>query len=298
VKQYAFAVLKKTSSVLRPFETALSRVPGVPFLYRKLYGVMKPTGTVKLQLADLQLWADAADEGVTRPILLHGTFEEAETALVRRVLHPGMTVIDIGANIGYYSVLASRIVGDSGHVFAIEPEPKNRALLAKNAAENACKNISISALAISSRGGTARLYTDRSNFGNPSLEARNIIDRASSIEVTTTTLDDFVTREVREPVDFIKMDVQGAEGLVLAGAEHVLSQPGVALLMEFWPKGLRNSASNPLSVLRVLEQRGFALQIVESRGVSQPATATQILERTERSKDRFVNLFCIKAADG
>jgi FkbM family methyltransferase len=294
VKRYAFAVLKKSSKVLRPFEATLSNVPGVPFLYRKLYGAMKPSGTTKLRVGEMQLWADAADEGVTRPILLHGTFEAAETALVRRVVDAGMTVIDIGANIGYYSVLASRLVGARGRVFALEPEPNNRALLSKNLAENGCRNVSVSSCAVSNRSATAQLYTDKSNFGNPSLEARNVVERASAVAVETTTLDDFVVREVRGPVDFIKIDVQGAEGLVLQGAERVLSQAGLKLLIEFWPKGLRNMGSDPLAVLRALADKGYALRIVEE-DASQPMAADQILERTERAKDRFLNLYCEKS---
>jgi FkbM family methyltransferase len=229
---------------------------------------------------------------VARPILVRGVFEEAETALLRRLLRPGMRVIDVGANLGYYSVLASRLVGPGGKVLAIEAEPGNFALLERNLAENGCTNVEAFQLALSDAPGRVALHTDRSNRGNPSLVGANVPDRGGAVEVEAMTLDAFLAGRGAGRIDLVKMDVQGAEGRVLAGAQALLAQPGLRVLLELWPRGLENAGTDAGAMLRGLASAGFTVQPVESE---QPLSVEGVLAAVARSRDGFLNVLFVRA---
>ena len=160
-----------------------------------------------------------------------------------------MTFVNGGANVGYFSLLASGLVGDSGRVFAFEPEPHNIGLLKRSIERNAVQNVTLTEAALSDRSGKATLFLDNSNFGEPSLEASNVTNPAGSVNVNTTTLDEFLGERADPRVDVIKLDTQGAEGHMLAGAEETLSTPGLRVVMEFYPWGLRNMGSDPAAIL-------------------------------------------------
>ncbi len=148
------------------------------------------------------------DHGLT-PILVEGRYEPLQTRVIASLLRPGMQVADIGANIGYYTLLAAGAVGPSGHVWAFEPETSNYDLLLCNIRENKLENVTAEPKAVGAGAGTASLYLSSVNFGDhrlsPSAEPRR------SLAVSVCSLDDyFRTRDVA--LDLVKMDIQGAEG--------------------------------------------------------------------------------------
>ena len=152
-------------------------------------------------------------------------------------------------------------------------------------------------MALSDRTGTIRMFVDGSNFGNGSLADANVPDRAGAVEVETTTLDEFMSAAGRERLDFIKMDTQGAEGLIVAGADRILSSAPMKMMLEFWPYGLKNVGTDPQALLEKLGDYGFSFQVIDPSGAIRPGPAPEriVADCESRAKGTgFVNLLLEK----
>jgi hypothetical protein len=110
----------------------LSKLPLITRIHSFFYWHIKPTGIVLIDVQGSKMYVDSSDIGVAPFLLEWGFYEKYETALFKRLVKKGMVVVDIGANIGYYTLLAAHLVGDKGKVFAFEPDPNNYDLLCKN----------------------------------------------------------------------------------------------------------------------------------------------------------------------
>lgn len=155
-------------------------------------------------------------------------YEPFETDLLRREISPGQTVVDIGANIGYYALLFSKLVGDTGQVFAFEPEPSNYEILPENIIRNDRHNVTPYNLAASDVTGKSFLYLSTDNYGDhkayPSSESRK------KIQIEAVCIDDLDL----PPVDVVKIDVQGFEFRALKGMEQTLrSNRALIVFTEF-----------------------------------------------------------------
>ena len=171
-------------------------------------------------------------------------WEPRETRFVLDLLRPGQHVVDVGANLGYYTVLMSHLVGAEGKVFAFEPEAGNSALLQTNLALNQCANVVAERAAVADRNGTEMLSVSKMDKGDHRLGPAPS-DREPH-EVTTVSLDDYF-RAFRTPVHFIKVDVQGTEPRVLDGMRDLIArnQHQLVCLLEFSP-GLLTMANSSL----------------------------------------------------
>jgi FkbM family methyltransferase len=182
----------------------------------------------------------------------HRIWEPAETLVLQRMLRPGMRVVDVGAHVGYYSVLFSRAVGAAGEVIAFEPEPRNRQLLQANLLLNDCGNVRVDARAVSRQTGRATLHLSRTNFGDHRLQP---VAGRESIEVETVALDELLHAAIP---DFIKMDTQGAEPAVLAGMRGLIERGRevLACLIEFAPGLLARDGLDLAGFASLLEALG------------------------------------------
>jgi len=189
--------------------------------------------------------------------------EGFETRLVKELVQPGMGAVDIGANVGYYTLMLAGCVGDQGHVWAFEPEPRAFRSLTANVERNGYgERITAVERAVASSTGVGALYLSASNQGNHTL-FQGAGGARGSVAVRTVSLDEFFP--TGQAVDFLKIDVEGAETRVLQGAERVLSeQRYVCLLVELWPEGLRMAGSSTAELLAILRQRGLTLEHVDS----------------------------------
>jgi FkbM family methyltransferase len=167
-------------------------------------------------------WWLAEHSALDRDLIYDG-FETAEAAFVARFLRPGMTVLDVGAHHGLYTLLASKCVGNYGRVIAFEPSPRERRRLARHLRVNRCRNVEVRPLALGDQAGEADLYlVEGMHDWCNSLRAPNIEDRTSKVRVEVRRLDD-VLEDINWPrVDFIKLDVEGAELSFLHGARRML----------------------------------------------------------------------------
>ena len=245
------------------------------------------TGSV--QVDGLTFYLNPADECLTYHILEHGTWESEETRLVMDRLAPGDRVVDVGANIGWYTVLASRAIGPEGEVIAFEPDPTNFALLKKNVEANGCQNVRLEQKALSNEPGSITLYLHDRNKGMHSMLQTDEAEQA--VEVEAVRLDDFLVGDSR-PIDLAKIDVEGAEGLVLDGMRQTMkANPGMDLLLEFAPSRLSATGYDPESLLQELADAGFSIfEIDIADGTTKPTIVRHLIEKISGQAKPYANL--------
>jgi len=191
--------------------------------------------------------------------IILGGFENAECAFVERFLRPGMIVLDIGAHHGFYTLLGSKKVGSTGRVLAFEPSPRERKRLRRHIWFNQCKNVTVWECALGRAEGNADLFVvDGAETGFNSLRPPNASQPTKTLSVRVATLDDCLSREGIERVDFVKMDVEGAEIEVLNGATRLLDRhPRPALMCEVQDIRTTPWGYPAKAIVDFLRQRGF-----------------------------------------
>jgi FkbM family methyltransferase len=221
------------------------------------------------ELADgLRLYIDLYDAGVGMGII-RGHYEQGEAAYVRRSVQPGQTVLDIGANIGFFTVTMAAQVGTSGHVYAYEPLDYNVALLNRSLAENQMQTrVTVQQVALSDKPGVTRmlLHSQLANSGGVQLFAAqaDIPEGHETREVPLVTLD---TADVRRPVSFIKIDIEGAEPLALRGARQLLQTDRPTVLSEIHPQLIRKvSGCTPAEYIGEMGAWGYACHLLTDDG--------------------------------
>ncbi len=232
-------------------------VPGAKQLHRYLFPRIRPA-EVTVEVQGLQVTVDPLDSVVAACLIRDGAWEPYETEVFLSSIQPGMVVVDVGANFGYYTLLAAKAVGPRGRVIGFEPDPQNFGLLRRNVAVNGfADRVTLVAGAVSDHKGSVPLFRDQDNFGAHSLAEGNVVG-TDVLSVPCTSLDEALEADHVGHVDVIKIDTQGAEGLVFAGAERVLAQSVLRIFTEFWPLGLRRLGADPMQLLRSLtEVHGF-----------------------------------------
>ncbi len=204
--------------------------------------------------------------------LFTNRFEAAEIGFVRTHLAPGDVVLDLGANAGLYTLMASRLVGERGHVYAFEPGARAVALLRRNIELNRLTNVTVINAAVSNETGQAE-------FGEASDTAMSSLARigrdAQEIQgwntVRTVRLDDAIAEYgIRTPT-FIKMDVEGAEKLALDGGPRTLADaPALTILFEAFDENARAFGYTVRDLLDLLEAQGFSLEGFDASLTLQP----------------------------
>ncbi|MCU1337789.1 MAG: methyltransferase, FkbM family [Bryobacterales bacterium] len=226
--------------------------------------------------------------------LLFRVYENAELRVYEHLLEPGMIVVDVGANVGLYSAIAAQRVGASGRVIALEPDPESFQFLLRTIQHNGFHNIEPHQMAASAHAGTTPLFRNPDNRGDSRLYRDPMLK--DSVDVTTVALDDLLVQKGIQQVDFMKIDVQGAEGLVLAGARETLRRStSLTLMMEFWPYGLSRTGHDPKAILNELHAYGFAL--FETAEDLRPLPASRDWDEliARNSGRRYTNLLARKS---
>ena len=222
-------------------------------------------------------------------------YERDETEFFLSAFRPGMTLLDVGANIGYYTALALAIMKGNGRIIALEPDPENFSYLLKTVAANTCSNVECIQKAASDKVGTMTLFTNSNNRGDNHLYANQMA--TSKCQVDVTPIDVLLNGMGVSSVDFIKIDVQGHEGHALAGMrETIRRSPRLTLLTEFWPSGLRGAGTDPEQYMSDLAACGFQLFELHKKGrleeVKNPAA---VIARC--TGDQYINIVGVKAAN-
>lgn len=244
-------------------------------------------------------------DSIISPLLLKDkVWEPFETELFRSTIAPGMTVLDVGANLGYYSLIAARAVGDAGRVFAFEPDPDNFQLLCKNIEINGYNNIVPIQKAVTDSSGVVELFQSPKNRGDHRIfngQIFNYDNDRQKIIVDAISLDEFFDEEMHQP-DVIKIDVQGAEMKLFQGSTRMIAdRDNLVLFTEVWPKGLSEAGSSAEEYIQALFDNGFELFSLGSTVYSDapeailPVNKKTVLQLCATcSKSNGMNLLCRK----
>lgn len=188
-----------------------------------------------------------------------GVWEPRAIELFRRCVRPGDVVFDLGARFGAYSLLASRLVGSQGDVYAFEPDPVARSVLARNLAANRASNVTIVPHAVSARPGSAWLRSPKPGSGNTVVS-----EEGGILGVETVSLVSFCHEHSLSPA-VIKVDVEGGEARVLTDQATSLVQATRLVLVEMHHRALREDGVDPLAFRRHLLEYGKTLIELDRR---------------------------------
>ena len=210
------------------------------------------------------LWIHPNDEILSRSIVYDKIWEPETTKLIKKIIHEGDIGIDLGANIGYFTILMANLVGTSGKVFSFEPAPQNFEILQKNIKQNHLKNVVANQSAIGDINGKIKLYLSNTNAGWHKVFPKQFIDYEVSdknIDVEICSLDkEFIDKKI----DFIKMDVEGYEWNAIQGGKKILEENyNIKLIFEFFPMALRANNVKPDAVLTYLLDIGFHIYVID-----------------------------------
>ena len=206
-----------------------------PFIYgytKLSWWWHRTRGLTSLSILGHQLSLYPKDKGVSIELAVYRVHEPCTSRLLAQCLEPGMTVIDVGCNIGYYALLEAQRVGPTGRVIAIEPEPTNARLFLHNVQANGYQNIVFHQVAISDRNGTSSLrISEKSN-----RHSLNPVPwPTTAVEVPVRTLDSLIEEDPPESVDLVRMDLEGHEVMVLSGMLHTIQRYSPRLVIEIHP---------------------------------------------------------------
>ena len=212
--------------------------------------------------------------------------DRAERRILAGRLQPGAVAVDAGANIGIYSQFLSRCVGAGGTVHSFEPSPDNYRRLREGL--EGVANVRPNQLAVSDETGESTLYiSDNLNVDHRAYPTTG--DSRRTVTIRATTLDDYF--KPGERVDLIKMDIQGFELHALRGAARVLDDnPEVALLLEFWPYGLKQAGGSAGELVSFLEGQRFLLYLAAKGGLKQYHNPVEYTE----AQANYFNLFAMR----
>ena len=233
-------------------------------------------GRLSPRLGGVLFRCDLRDH-IMREACLTGCYEPQETALLAQMLRPGMTFVDVGANWGYFSLVASPLVGPTGRVVSVEADPRACQALRANIARNGFDFATVLELAASDRPGTLRLqeYAEGSNdSGNYGLTSTTTTQPdGRRFDVPARPLDDALEDAGIDRIDVLKMDIEGAEAPALRGLDRRLRTGRIRqILLEVHPHHLRDQGSSVEEVVGSLRRHGYALWAIDHS----PATSRRV----------------------
>ena len=272
---------------------------------------------------------DRSDLDLSRQVEMLGRYstESFEKTVLEKYLKEGQTVLDIGANLGFYSLLARSIIGPKGKIFSFEASKDNAKMIDMSIMENSFENMDVINVAVGNKIGKGFLHVSSFYNSEHSLydyhysSGRNSDGggdcRDQKISVHLETVDNFLENNKEEKekdenlnADVIKMDIEGAESSALEGMRRTINHnDDLVLVTEFWPQGFKNSNSNPKEFLESLDSFGFKIShIDEYKNELYAVTTNEMLNITkdrqknpvEKTKEIqsggwYTNLLCVKA---
>lgn len=200
------------------------------------------------------LWYPSGDAAVTNHVKEYGSWEPEKGAVIRSLLKPGSNFIDVGAHVGYFSVMASEIVGKEGGVISIEPLVENLTLLSRNL--EARYNVLLMDGVAWDSMCEIDFYPSTVNSGDNRAFAHP--EAGAPVKVRAWPIDLLGLKSL----DLLKIDAQAAEQIVMRGAEQTIKRCRPDIIVEFWPEGLRDYGQDPFEVLKFYENLGYDFEVI------------------------------------
>jgi FkbM family methyltransferase len=219
------------------------------------------------EIEGFQIYTAVDDLAVGRHIRA-GVYEDHVTDIFKRYLRPGMGVVDVGANVGYFTLLSASIVGPAGYVLAVEPNAQNMKLLEASRRVNGFEQVELALTAAGRETGLLVLNPSFSN-GTTSELSDSIEPLLASYVVPSFRLDDIVSED--RHIGFVKMDAEGAEYNVVQGFEKTIARCRPVIVSEFSPNLMLGiSGSDPRGYLEWFTELGYSISVAAKDGDIEP----------------------------
>jgi FkbM family methyltransferase len=258
--------------------------------FKKTYDFLNPNKIIELNLKEFKILINSSSNIIEKNLLIYGVYEEDILKLIRKKLKEGDVFLDIGANIGYHSLFASKIVGKAGQVYSFEPVKETFEILKKNIQINKFNNIKPFNYGVSNKNGKTKIFFDKSDFGRSSLLYG---DSNSVEEIELIKLDTFFGGK---KIDFVKIDVEGEEFNVIKGMEEIIkNNKNIKIILEFSPiiykKKNKKTLEYCLKFLNYLENLNFKLSEIKGSDLKKIKNKRKFIKNNLNSQK---NIFCEK----
>ncbi len=294
-----------------------NKIPGIKRVYDYLFGFFYPDSSV-IEVEESKMYADInhpsqSMRNTFRAYASNRIHEPQTTELIKSLVKKGDVVLDLGANIGYFTLLAAKLVGEKGRVFSFEPEPTNFKYLTKNIQLNNYTQVKAMQNAVSQKSGEKiKLFICEYESGHHTINQPNgikdygggkhIAEIVNSIEIETVSIDDLYKNVIKTPVNFIKMDVEGAEMLALLGMEQTIKESkSLKMVIEFFPLLIKDMGNSPEEFAKkLLKDYGFSMYVVSGEYSSHTKEGLLKIESVDqlmdlcKEKEGHLNLFLEK----
>jgi FkbM family methyltransferase len=249
--------------------------------HKNIAGIEITPGGIRLKTkSGVGLVCDALDKRhIFMEILNFGDYEPAELQMIKRFLKKDSVVLDIGANIGWYSVNLSPCL-PQGKIIAFEPIPRTYNYLVENIALNKLRNVKTYNIGLSSRRGHFSFYYNRNYTGATSLSNITQADGVQLIKCRVETLDDFLKKIKAGRIDFIKCDTEGAEKFVVEGGWATIKKNQPVIFIELLRKWSAKFNYHPDSVVKMLQGAGYVCLVISKTKLKRIRAITATTQET------------------
>jgi len=239
-----------------------------------------------VQIEGYKLYINPMDTVVSATLAKTGTWEPFVSKQFIQIAKKARTIVDVGGNIGYFSLLGAACSKSTAEIFVFEPDEVNFQSLTKTVKENKLENITCEKVAIAQKSGEISLYISPDNLGDHRTFDSG--DNRETEVVRVVSLDDYFS-EYPHDIDLLKIDIQGYEHFAIVGANQLFQKKRIkVILSELWPYGLKLAGCDWRNYLQILEESGFSLWEINEedqiiRRLNKQKIADKILVEVEYS---------------
>lgn len=263
--------------------------PSLNIFFQRLYASLQIDSTKSIRLSNGQkmlVYSQDVCSGIS--LILTGTYEPVTTKLFLENIKAGDVILDIGANNGYYSLLAANKAGNNGSVFAFEPDENNIKLLKKNIVLNKITNIKVEEVAVADKNGSIQFSSNSIHTGKSTIV---VDEKVNSKTVRGITLDSFIKNK---KINVIIMDIEGAELLALKGAKKTVLKNDLTLFFEYNPKSIKSFGYKPNELIKYIYELGFNSISIIDEAKSKVIPYSENNLRSVINHTTYCNLMCKK----
>jgi FkbM family methyltransferase len=220
-------------------------------------------------------------------------YGESDTEFVKKIIKKNDIILDIGANIGYYTLIFAKLVGDLGKVFSFEPESENFKILKKNVEINGYNNVILEQKIVSNTNGKSTLYVSEKAGSHRIYKPDNYVE---SLEIECISMDNYIEKNNIKKINFIKIDVEGAELNVLQGIQKILdSNENIILFTEFSPNQIKSCGLEPTDMINFLINNKFKIYFTQIKNHKTTFLDFEKIYSLNNYENKTINLICSRS---
>ena len=216
--------------------------------------------------------------------------DKTEIDLLKKIIKPGDSILDIGSNIGFYAKILSALTGNSGKVYCFEPDSTNFQYLKKNT--KAIENIKLFNKAVSDKKDILKVY--KSKLLNVDHRTYPVNNYDSIEEIESLSIDELISEHIISKVDIIKIDIQGYEMTAFKGMYNLLSTNNdLKIVAEYWPHGFKRAGTTAIAFYDFFDQLGYRFYLIDNDKLTK-ITKEYIVENNDKPFEFSFNVLIQK----